>query len=207
MTNCRFCQLKKEDYNRVIKETDNFFTIPTLGQFVEGYLLIIPKNHYTCFGALPDNLLKEYSILKKEIGEIYELVYEKPIYFEHGPPDSNKRGGCCVDHAHMHVIPKNINLVPEIARHFNVQKLKYITELRTKYRNGANYLFFENTEGEMYACDVDLVPSQYLRQVIAIKLGMNDKWDWRQYPFFHNIKKCQERLTEVCLNGLKIQKD
>jgi len=200
--NCRFCQPKKEDYNKIIRETENFFIIPTLGQFVEGYLLIIPKKHYTCFGALPDELLKEYHFLKKEIEKIYGKIYQKPIYFEHGPAN-NIRGGCCVDHAHMHIVPKNIDIIPELKKYFDVKKIKQIKELRNKYKKQRPYLFFENIKGDMFACNANPVPSQYIRQIIASKLDLYDKWDWRQYPFLDKIKKCQKKLTKVYHNGLK----
>ena len=68
LNNCVFCEefqcqsfiLKNEDFgNRVLYETENFKVLPGLGHIMEGYLLIVSKDHYISVGELPGKLFKE----------------------------------------------------------------------------------------------------------------------------------------------------
>ena len=45
--------------NRIIKESENFFVIPTIGQIIPGSLLILPKEHFETFSQIPMNLITE----------------------------------------------------------------------------------------------------------------------------------------------------
>ena len=51
--------------NRIIHETENLHVIPSIGQIVEGYLLIVPKNHYLSIGQMPANLIAEVEETKE----------------------------------------------------------------------------------------------------------------------------------------------
>ena len=62
---CFFCQ-ELEDRtsnltktNRIVWETKNFVVFPTEGCFQIGYLLVMPKQHFLCFGELDSEALTE----------------------------------------------------------------------------------------------------------------------------------------------------
>ena len=44
---------------RCILETDNFSCVPSIGSFVEGYILVIPKKHYLSALTMPETHLNE----------------------------------------------------------------------------------------------------------------------------------------------------
>jgi ATP adenylyltransferase len=132
MSECTFCAelLGKETNNllrvvlgegyttRVVRESKNFVVLPTIGPIVEGYLLIVPKQHYLSFGHIPAQHFREFMNLKEETRQVLREVYTTPIFFEHGPISESKRGGCSVEHAHLHAVPANVDLLDQLQMGF-----------------------------------------------------------------------------------------
>ena len=102
---CRLATAIGQD--RLLCETSNFFVIPTLGSMgIEGYLLIIPKEHHHAMGMIPENHLPELNNLISDVKKIIKSVYGLPtLLFEHGPRVGNLDSGQSVDHAHLHIVP------------------------------------------------------------------------------------------------------
>ncbi len=76
MNDCNFCELDKSIYyNKVIEETKNFFVIPTLGALVEGYIMIVAKEHVNSIIELDDIVLEEYNELIQKYRNIYKDFY------------------------------------------------------------------------------------------------------------------------------------
>jgi len=191
-----FLRLFKEEgiSTRILKETDNFLVFPTLGAFVEGYLLIAPKKHFLSIGALPDEMYPELKELLKEVKKDLSKYYCKPILFEHGPISKILKGGCCIDHAHIHIVPVKVDILDEIKYFLGTpRQIHTIEELKNEVVNGRQYIFYENHEEDKFIFNPSIVPSQFVRQILAVKLGIPHKWDWRS-----NIEK------EKILNTIKL---
>src|SRR3989344_6771630 len=99
--------------NRMLFETDNFVVFPTIGQIVEGYSLIASKLHYTGMGHIPLELHAELESVKNKVRKVLTDNYRNPLFFEHGPASRAKKGGCCIEHAHFHAVPVNLDIVPD----------------------------------------------------------------------------------------------
>src|SRR5260370_34630175 len=89
---------------RTILSTTNFCVVPSLGQIVEGYLLIVPRLHVRTFSIMPAELLAELSRLTDTVAEIMSHNYAPPLIFEHGTLNA-QAGGCGIDHSHFHLSP------------------------------------------------------------------------------------------------------
>ena len=95
---CPFCQTNAiTDF--VMKETPNFRLVADHAPLLEGHLLIIPKQHYTCYGDVPASLDDELLEIKQEVEHFFKLNYVEPIYWEHGIFHQT------VFHAHLHCFP------------------------------------------------------------------------------------------------------
>jgi diadenosine tetraphosphate (Ap4A) HIT family hydrolase len=94
-----------EVWNKPLLESDHFVVLPSLGSLVPGWVLVIPKQHYLCIGALPQSLFPEFQRVKKEIVKLIASQFGDPCLFEHGPSSPGLKVGCSVDHAHLHVVP------------------------------------------------------------------------------------------------------
>lgn len=95
---CEFCQ-HTIIAPYLLKETDTFYIVADHAPLVEGHLLIIPKQHYACYGAVPASLDEELLALKQEVRAFFLDFYAAPVYWEHGIFHQT------VFHAHLHCFP------------------------------------------------------------------------------------------------------
>ena len=181
LENCSFCvdssDSKNEVVRRTIVETENFRVFPTLGQIVEGYLLIAPKEHYPCIGAMPDEQIEEFINLKENVGRKLQATYGPSIFFEHGVI------GQTVLHAHMHAIPfpNEKDLFDTYFKTFpRYKKLDSLQELKDIWNKEGVYLFYE-INAHKFAFFTHIVP-QYARITVANAFGAPERANWRTMP-------------------------
>lgn len=186
----------KIELKRIIYSTENFVVFPSLGQIVEGYLLISPKKHYISLAQMPNSFYDELTNLQEKVKEILTKNYSKPIFFEHGPFSRKEKAGCCIEHAHLHAVPTNVSILEEVVEHFPAKIIKSFSELPSN----SSYLFLEENN-EKYFCSINTVlPPQYLRQILAVKLGVPEKWDWREYLRIKELQNTIKRLNSQAIN-------
>lgn len=167
--------------NRILFESDKFLVFPSLGQIVEGYLLIASKKHYIGMAEIPENLYTELEKVQEKVKEVLTENYCKPLFFEHGAVSESKKGGCCIEHAHIHAVPIKLNILESLTGYFEYNKISSFNELKKQSEMQIPYFFLEE-DGRRYLFQVrDVVPPQYIRQIIAKKLNCEEKWDWREY--------------------------
>ena len=112
--NCPFCDIKQFE-EQLIAEVDGFYIIATLGQITDGgYVLLFPKEHILCMGALAREQNLKVLKISREISQILTCEYNQaqalywssvwPVtLFEHGIV------GQTVKHAHLHILPSVVN--------------------------------------------------------------------------------------------------
>jgi hypothetical protein len=66
---------------------------------VEGHILIAPRGHFACYGAVPSELWDEFLALKQLVAAFFEAKYKPSVFFEHGVFRQT------VFHAHLHAFP------------------------------------------------------------------------------------------------------
>lgn len=201
MVVCDFCQAFETGSfplsggNRILVDSGNYYVFPGLGQIVEGYLLIASKQHYIGIGEIPVQLYGELEIVLDKVREALRDFYCAPLFFEHGPATASRRGGCCIEHAHIHAMPVNIDIVDDISRQFSPHKISDLVELKRLYERGVPYLFLESTSGERYVFEIPgSIPSQYIRRIIAEKIGKPERWDWGAYWGLEELQRTLETL-------------
>src|SRR2546421_13104667 len=91
---CAFCN--RDDISYIFKETANFLIAADHAPLVEGHLLIIPKQHYTCYGSVPAELDTQLFALKHEVRQFLNRFYAPAVFWEHGIFRQT------VFHAHLH---------------------------------------------------------------------------------------------------------
>src|SRR5712691_104376 len=85
--------------SRTILEQDGFRVLPSLGQIVPGYLLVVADRHYAAFADLSLDALKAADALKTHLSGQLRSIYGDYLFFEHGARTSVS-GGCGIAHAH-----------------------------------------------------------------------------------------------------------
>lgn len=214
---CRYCSgflspdasAKELPWNTPVIESSNFVVVPTLGHFIPGWLLLIPRLHYPCLGALDPDQLSELMEVKARSEALLKSLYGAVIKFEHGPC-SPGTAGSCVSHAHLHLVPTWKDFHSELCTNFTGRRIGDLFELSSEYRNGSPYLFYEDDTGLASVYQAPLIPSQYMRMLIARHIGRLDQYDWRDYPgeseitiFLQELQKAQLRrvVNELLATG------
>lgn len=192
ISNCDFCDelsLGRENAfarlygtdpsSRILFRNENFAVIPSLGQIVEGYLLIVPTKHYTALADLPSELHEELPLLCLDVRSMLSQVYGPALFFEHGIRGT-QAGGCGVEHAHLHAVPFTSFREPfeELKTHHCFKGIDSISELSQQVSLDSPYLYYEQTNGQAWVCETETIPSQYVRKLLAQSIG-NESWDWR----------------------------
>lgn len=207
---CEFClELQKGGIfygehllpNRYLYTTKYFLVFPTLGHFVDGYLLIIPKTHYLSMAQLPAFLHNDLEAVQSQVRSVLTKRYCAPIFFEHGSSYcKNIRGGNCIDHAHIHCMPIQIDIIAFISQEFSLKSIRTYSDLRKFAQHNEPYIFIETQDGKRYAFYLKkTITSQYLRKIIAEQIGKHDQWDWAVYPFITAMKRTYKELKSEFL--------
>jgi len=183
---CVFCDRKNFE-EQLIGETEQFYFIASLGQITDGgYVLVIPKRHVPCIGAME----------KQEIIEIEQTIWKtnnviraeygvRPIIFEHGIV------GQTITHAHLHILPAQIRIEHKVRKDFpearvnviyslEILRLLYTTK-KEKYLLWNVPWYLGMDKKILYECAWDPpAPPQYLRLIVAELLGRPERGNWRK---------------------------
>jgi diadenosine tetraphosphate (Ap4A) HIT family hydrolase len=165
--------------SRILFQSSNFAVIPSLGQVVEGYLLVVPKQHFPAIGDLPPTSLMELAAIVQLAGKILKSAHGPCIFFEHGTRCEGV-GGCGIYHAHLHATPLAgaSDPVGALKETFPFTELDQFTDIAKQSAGLSTYLFYKSWSGRFYLFDTGPLPSQYMRRLLADALGSRD-WDWR----------------------------
>lgn len=200
--NCRFCEigtgLYGADFNRPYMQSKEYFAIPSIGGFVEGWSLLSPVDHVY-------NLRNRYGkpeyveFFRSVVGRIH-ATYGPPIIFEHGSSHRGSLTSCGTDHAHLHIVPLGRSLSREIKKSGKVwiyRRASALAELPAEQE----YLFY--SDDVLGSDPIGLVhlleepTSQFFRRLIAGIVGRVDESDYRQYPFLSLASQTQHVLAEA----------
>ncbi len=192
---CRFCRPPEKE--RILYTTEHFYVMVSLGPIVEGYLLIISKEHIGACLHLPDEYIEEFLKLKEKVTHILKEVYGGCIFFEHG-----KIGSCIQEgqdhihcyHAHLHCIPVERDLNAEIMKDLDGKVFPTIEECYTEMRGVDKYLYVEDDKIMTYQ-PTHKLRKQYLRYKLSQQLDLQDRWDW--------VENQNWELIDKSLNTLK----
>ena len=107
---CRIVQGRPIRKEHIIYESSNFFLVPGLGAFYDGYVMLCPKKHLMSFAELNAEEHDEFIQVLDDIRYILKAVYRKEIFtFECG---SGRNGGgkhaTSIVHAHLHFAPTDM---------------------------------------------------------------------------------------------------
>lgn len=180
---CVFCDRSKFE-ERLCGETKDFWIIATLGQITDGgYVLLVPKRHVECVGAMEKeeaNLLEK--LMTKAKSALLKEYRTEGILFEHGIV------GQTIKHAHIHMVPAQCTITGRIYRDFPRNDLHFLSDsafinlfLKMYALRQEPYLLWQDAISSIYKiCWNPPAPPQYLRIVVAETLGRPERANWRE---------------------------
>lgn len=166
--------------NRIIGCSEHFVAFVDLAPLVPGHLLVVPRRDVPSFAALPDRAWADWVSFRKRLADRLTRAWTRPVAFEHGSVDE-MRGGACITHAHLHLLPAPVDIHAELRRDgLKVRKLDAECCLRSVAALNRPYFYVGDGDGDWVAmADAPVMPSQYLRRAAARQLGLSGlDWDW-----------------------------
>lgn len=180
-----------------LRSSDSFVVVPSLGSLVPGWLLVVPRR--------PIISLRELSLIERD--EMIELVrqmtadmhvFAKAVYaFEHGSGYLGSATGCGLDHAHLHLVPLDFDLVkaattdgPTTIEWEFVDRIP----LMVLPPMGEYVSLWRADEGAGVLGTVRKPISQWMRRLIARQLGIDEEWNYRKNPQMENIQATVDAL-------------
>ena len=195
MNDCIFCNLDFDKVeNTVICETKNFRAIPSVGSLIDGYVLIVTKNHINSLSELTDEQKVEYENLINKILEMFQKVYGKtPILFEHGTPNlQSSMSANSIIHAHSHIVNFKFKNESEIIQKYNFVPIKNFNEVKRE-----NYIYFQNSDASKYVSYNFTSVSQLMRILIANEINKEQQYNWREFDFKENIVSMLNKFKDI----------
>lgn len=195
--------LGEEEYVRRIPiETNRFAVVPSLGPIAPGHSLLCPKEHVESIVQLlresstESEILNEMGAFLQRVRAILRELFSKPIHiFEHGPSPDDSRVICSVDHAHLHLLPADVEIVSQLRADSRWEAVHPdFRDLHGKIGR-REYQYYQSPDGRAFAAiSGDGFESQYLRRVFAQTLGREGRWNWREYP---KPEACHSLFREI----------
>ncbi len=169
---CTFCQRERiEPY--ILKETSTFRLVADHAPLVEGHLLIIPRQHYSCYGAVPTAYDSEFAALRREVQYFFAQYYAPPIFWEHGVFRQT------VFHAHLHCFPfgeigQSLTAVqPDLTIHSQ-------DDIRIWYATHGHYFYLADVQQALlFAADMDAYMNVMQNVLKPVASTRHHKTGWR----------------------------
>jgi hypothetical protein len=130
--------------------------------------------------------------MKERVSVYLTVKYGNLCAFEHGPGRKGRQIGCGVDHAHIHVVPVNFDLISASMPYLPLDTRWSegdIFNCRTAFEQGSDYLYVEQPLGYGRFAVHDQFGSQIFRKAIAARAGFPGEFNWRDYPKLENITR------------------
>ena len=208
---CNFCEDQSEGMRKqdILFETSNFGVKVGIGILSPGHVMIISKKHMSCFGALPNQLDKEFLNLKSKVFDMVKNLFSEPFIYEQGI------WGQSVSHAHIHFVPlksmlysiKNLN--SKIFTSFDYVEATNFDEVKNFFKRESLYFFLEeNNNKYVYSVNNDSNGSQAQRgfrsefkRITKIK-GLEN---WKDLSDKNKSRDLEWReITKDCFRGIAL---
>ena len=212
MLNCAFCRelqsgtlpdLCDADIgSRILHETGRFVVMADISPLVPGHVMIVPKAHILCYGAVEPVAQDELLCIVNGTRAILGERYGPSVILEHGT-SSREPVADHVTHAHLHIVPAAIDIRDALGN-FNSKKIESLSDLSAWAARDAEYIYFESRAGERIVADQIVgIKRLFFRREIAKQIGLPDPlWDWRRHILNDNLRSTVEALRQASWKSL-----
>ncbi len=197
--------------SRIVDESEHLVAMPSLGQITEGYMLVCTRAHVRRMAHLTKEELREVEEFSRGVEAVLRTIYAKPmVAFEHGCGAAPYTAGACTDHAHLHLVPTDADMLPLLQKFFAWEEVPSLAKLVDRLSDDQAYLYYMNGKSQRFVTVVsEILPSQFMRQILASTLGRPDLWDWRVHVGEDRVISAHRKymVTSSRMNVLAPQSD
>lgn len=207
MEGCFFCEQSEDRLQRVLYETEHFYVLLGLGPIVEGFALLVAKEHTRSMFDLPEDKRAAYLAEKNKLKRLIEDTYHNSVIVtEHGRvqacvvEDEEAHDKLCY-HAHQLFFPIGTDLSAldregPFTKVFEDSSLFHLPA--SDLQEHDEYLLFENQEGHVFVFRVNgKCPRQYMRYLVARSVGQPELASWQRFPDREKILAAKEKYLQV----------
>lgn len=201
---CAYCKYLRHESplgERTVYSSEHFFVITTLGEFIPGYLLIIPYEHVMSNAELDFSTQKELLTVIEDVSYLLKMTYNNNSFlvWENGTGNSGRgKAKDSVVHAHTHIAPSTLTAKKiEDLSGFHFERIS--TEELSKY-NLHSYLLVKESENTWRISNNPgtYIPRQYVRQLLADEYAIpGEQWNWRTFPFKEQMMQTYYDMADV----------
>lgn len=207
-TSCVLCNIIKNGKDitgrkpYVLYQNENFISTVDLGSMIEGYALIICKNHINSMGELTEKEFDDFDDIQNYVRKGLKKIYNKDcICFEHGSGRNNQSGAASsIKHAHFHMVAIdkfNDKLHNKIINDLEMFEI----ESQCGLKNYADepYVYYITGDDTKYISTKKCIESQYLRKKIAQQF--DKEWNWKNpeilKTFEENVLSTEQKWKKI----------
>ena len=203
MEDCFFCD---PDRDRVLYISEHFYVLLGLGPIVEGYVILVARQHIRSMFDLPTEIRAAYEHEKQLLKSVINDTYGPSIVTEHGriqacvSEDEEAHDLMCY-HAHQLFFPLTIEL-GDLSKEGPFEKVfegaRLFEMSPSTLQDEDEYLLFENSGGGTDVYKVNgKCPRQYLRYLVARSVGRPELANWQRYPGGEKIRRAREKYVKL----------
>ncbi len=206
---CAFCQefdgsgrsiyhemLGRELPSRVVHRTRHFVVFPPLGEFIEGGLLLATREHRISMAALPEAFYDDLEAPDgRDLRSLGGALRDPAAALRARPGGPRRQGHLLRGSRPSERISARVNVHAQLRKFPHAEIGPHVRLVRAAGLRTRPYLFLQANEGRRFVYDAGIVPSQYVRRIVATALGMPERWHWREYPGLDELKRTFEALS------------
>ena len=208
MKDCRFCNLlngiyKYKEVDEPVFETEYYSMICSVGAFIPGWCLIVPKQHdfsmRSCY-----NDVRFFKFFYKVKNLVEKTFNSRMIAFEHGANRKNSLTSCGTCHSHLHIVPFNESILDDIQldREWIICDF---SDIETVVGDREYLLYIDIVdqieESKCYIHILEEETSQYFRKVLANKIGYCGDYSYKNNLLLDNAKHALQKYREEIENN------
>ena len=181
------------EFDRVLDIGPEVVLVPVLGMLVPGYLLVISVQHVPNMACLDYEALRALAEYIRETIARLSPLFGEYFVFEHAPSSEDHliKCGACIGHAHLHLIPSLSEAGDAIFQGLPWTEIRRLTDIRSL--KGAGYALFAHDD-TVFVSPAPVIPSQWVRHLVAFSVGKPDHWDWAVYQGHRELRETTQRL-------------
>ncbi len=213
--NCAYCRYLAgfpADNERTVYQSKSFFVLPTIGQFINGYLLVIPFEHLMSNAELDTERIKEFQTVLQDVEYLLKLTYNASniLVWENGSGNGGiGKAKDSVVHSHVHLCPSQYT--SEKIMEVSGFPFETITLGKLKDYSEHSYLLIRTPDYNIWKINNNpnlYIPRQYVRQLIAEEYGLpGESWNWRTHHFSEKMYQTVEDIKNALQQNWEILPD
>lgn len=181
--------------SHLVAGNEHAAAFPTIGAYVPGYVLIVPRVHGPSLGQLGRDALRGVEDLTTELATRITGVYGGSVLgFEYG---LNRVGARRIEHAHLHLLPTAVDLRAWLSVRLRGYDIDSLTDLPSTRDHSYITVWQPPGRYTVYPVPNDAAPRIRPRQVVADLDERVDvtRWDWETAPHGSLIRQTVDDLT------------